>query len=68
MIKNILRIKNGNVELMNASGQRTKMYYSKGDAERVDWYDEAKGVIQVQLKNGRVLLINSSCQTIRTIY
>lgn len=63
-----MRIKNGNVELMNSSGQRIKLYYSRGDAERADWYEEAKGIIQVQLKSGKVLIINASCQTIRTIY
>ncbi len=68
MNKNILRIKNGNVELINPSGQVSKGFYSRGDAERVDWYDEAKGSIQIQLKSGKVLIINSSCQIIRTIY
>lgn len=68
MTKDILRIKNGNVELINASGQVRKRYYTRGDAERVDWYDEAKGSVQVQLKSGKVLIINSSCQVSRTIY
>jgi len=68
MTKNILRIKKGNVELMNSSGQRIKLYYSRGNAERADWYEEAKGTIQVQLKDGKVLIINASCQIIKTIY
>ncbi len=68
MNKGILRIKNGNIELINASGQVSKKFYSRGDADRVDWYDIEKGSIQVQLKSGKVLIINSSCQVIRTIY
>lgn len=36
MKKNFLRIKKGNVELINNQGQRVRTYYSKGDAERVD--------------------------------
>ena len=67
MTKNILRIKNGNVELMNGSGQRIRLYYWKDDAERADWYEEDKGSVQVQLRSGKVLIINSSCQVIRTI-
>ena len=65
MTKSILRIKNGNVELMNMSAQRIKTYYSKGDAVRADWFEEDKGSLQVHLKNGKVLIINSSCQVIR---
>jgi hypothetical protein len=67
MTKNILRIKNGNVELMNSSAQRIRTFYNKGDAERVDWYEEDKESVQVQLKSGKVLIINRNCQVIKTI-
>jgi hypothetical protein len=67
MTKDILRVKNGNVELMNISGQRIRTYYNKGDAERVDWYEEVKKSVQVQLKRGTVLIINSNCQVVKTI-
>lgn len=67
MTKNILRIKNGNVELMNSSAQRIRTFYNKGDAERVDWYEEDKESVQVQLKSGKVLIINRNCQVVRTI-
>ena len=53
MFENILRIKNGNVELINSSSQKIKLYYSRGDAERSDWYDEAKGIIRFSLKSVR---------------
>ena len=66
--KNFLRIKNGNVELINNQGQRIKTYYSKGDARRVDWFDEDKESVEVLLKDGTILIINRSCQTVRTIY
>ncbi len=67
MTKDILRIKNGIVELMNISGQRIRTYYNKGDAERVDWYEEDKKSVQVQLKSGKVLIINGNCQVVKTI-
>ena len=67
MTKNILRIKNGNAELMNNSGQRIRIFYNNGDAERVDWYEEDKESVQVQLKSGKVLIINRNCQVVRTI-
>lgn len=67
MTKNILRIKNGNTELMNIAGQRIRTFYNKGDAERVDWYEEDKESVQVQLKSGKVLIINRNCQVVKTI-
>lgn len=66
--KNFLRIKNGNVELINNQGQRIKTYYSKGDAKRVDWYDEDKESVEVLLEDGKIIIINRSCQRIKTIY
>ena len=66
-METILKLNKGNVELYNGSAQRIKTFYTKGDATRVDWYDKEKGSIQVQLASGRVLIINSSCQVIRTI-
>jgi len=67
MKKAILRLKNGNVELMNTQGQKTKTYYRKGDATRADWYDEEKGSVSVQLVNGDVLIINRGCQITKRI-
>lgn len=60
MTKSILRIKNGNVELMNMSAQRIKIYYTKGDAIRVDWFEEDKGSVQVQSRcgNEKIIIIN----------
>ena len=66
--KNFLRIKNGNVELINNQGQRIKTYYSKGDAQRVDWYEIDKESVEVLLDDGKIIIINRSCQRIKTIY
>lgn len=65
--KNFLRIKKGNVELINYQGQRIKTYYSKGDAQRADWYDD-KESLEVILEDGKIIIINRSCQRIKTIY
>jgi len=67
MKKDILRIKSGNIELMNSQGQKLKTYYRKGDATRADWYDEEKGSVSVQLENGDVLIINRGCQIVKRI-
>jgi hypothetical protein len=65
--KKYLKLINGNVELHNINGQRLRLFYSKGDATRCDWEDEAKECVQVQIKSGKILLINNSCQVYRTI-
>ncbi len=67
MKKNFLRIKSGNVELINNQGQRIKTYYSKGDAKRVDWHEEDKESVEVLLENGKILILNRGCQRIKTI-
>ena len=67
MKNGILRIKGGNVDLMNSQGQKTKTYYRKGDATRVDWYDEEKGSVSVQLEKGDILIINRGCQIVKRI-
>ncbi len=68
MKKNFLRIKKGNVELVNNQGQRIKTYYSKGDAKRVDWYEQDKESVDVLLESGKIIIINRSCQEVKTIY
>jgi hypothetical protein len=56
----ILRLIDGNVFMYNTSGQKAKVFYTKGDATRADW-DVNEG-IQVQLKDGKVIFINRDCQ------
>jgi hypothetical protein len=64
-MEGILKIVKGNVELYNINAQRVRIYYSKGDAVRADWYNQKEGSIQVQLADGKVLIINRNCQIIR---
>ncbi len=65
---NFLRIKRGNVELINNQGQRIKTYYSKGDSQRVDWFEEDKESVEVLLDDGKIIIINRSWRKIKTIY
>ena len=67
MKRGILRLKNGNVELMNSQGQKVKTYYRKGDAARADWYEEETGSVSAHLDNGDVLIINRGCQIVKRI-
>ena len=66
-MKGFLKVVKGKVELYNISAQKIKNYYLKGDAVRADWYDEKNESVQVHLSNGKLLIINRSCQIIRTI-
>lgn len=65
--KKYLKVNKGNVELYNINSQKIRTYYTKGDAVRADWEDEVKESVQVQLKNGKIVLINVNCQVYRTI-
>jgi hypothetical protein len=62
----ILRIIEGCVHEYNTSGQKARTFYTKGDADRADWI-ENEGV-QVQLKNGQVILINRNCQIYKRFF
>lgn len=69
-MKTFLKIVNGNVEEYNLGAQRIKYYYfksSKGEAVRADWFDETDRSIQVQLTNGKILIINRECQVVKII-
>ena len=54
--------------MSTSSQQRIRTYYNKGDVVRADWYEEDKKSVQVQLKSGKVLIINGNCQVVKTIY
>ena len=50
--------------------QRIKVYYTKGSrgpATRADWENESERSVQVQLANGKILIINSGCQIVKII-
>ncbi len=66
-MKKYLKVVNGRVELYNSGAQRILTYYSKGDAVRADWENESEGSVQVQLSNGKMLIINRGCQVIKII-
>ena len=66
-MKGILKVVKGKVELYNMSAQRVKTYYTKGDAVRADWFEEEKESVLVHLSSGKVVIINRSCQVVKTI-
>lgn len=65
MSKGILKIKNGNALLYNMSDQIKLIYYNKGNATRVDWYDVENESVQVQIDSGEVYIINRGAQIIK---
>lgn len=59
----VLRIINGDVFLYNENCQKIKTYYfksSKGEATRADW--DVNESVQIQLKDGRIIMVNRDCQ------
>ncbi len=66
-LERFLKIVDGKVVLVNIYGNKVRTYYTKGDAVRADWYSEKDESCQVQLKNGKIILINKNGGVIRTI-
>jgi len=69
-MKTYLKVVNGNVEEYNSGAQWVKVYYtngSRGPATRADWENESQRSVQVQLTNGKILIINSGCQIVKII-
>ena len=69
-MKTYLKVVNGNVEEYNSGAQRVKVYYikgSRGPAIRADWENESERSVQVQLANGKILIINRGCQIVKII-
>lgn len=64
----ILKVDKGNVYLINSSGQRGRIYYTKGDCVRADWYEMENESIQLQLKDGKNVLVNKSCQVYKIFF
>ncbi len=64
-MKNFLVIKNGAVYEYNHNAQKVKTFYTKGDAVRADWMENES--VQVQLKDGKIVLINRNCQIYKYI-
>lgn len=66
-MKTILKLMNGNVYQYNLSGQKINTYYTKGDCILCQWFNEKEESVLLQLKNGKNLIINKSCQVIKII-
>lgn len=62
-----LKVVNGNVVLVNIQGNLIRAYYRKGDANRVDWYDQKAESVQIQLTSGKIVIINKNGGIVRTI-
>jgi len=65
--KGVLRIVNGNAILYNLQNQILRKYWTKGGANRVDWFDPVKESVQIQLDNGDVVIVNINAQEIKRI-
>jgi hypothetical protein len=63
--KGVLRVIDGNVKYYNTANQIQKIYYSRGDAQRADWFDRENESVEVLLKDGRTLIINQGAQVIK---
>lgn len=63
----ILKVEKGCVYLINSSGQKARIYYTKGDCTRADWYEIENESVQLQLSDGKVVLVNKSCQVYRRL-
>lgn len=61
----ILRLVEGKVYFYNTSGMMQKIYYTGGDAVRVDWFDKDRESIEVLLKNGKTYIINQAAQIVK---
>ena len=66
-LKRFLKVVNGNVVLATDQGNKVRTYYSKGDATRVDWYQEKEETVLVQLSSGKSVIINKNGGIVRTI-
>lgn len=63
----VLRLINGNAILYNLSNQVRRKYYMGGKATRVDWFDQEKESVQIQLNTGEVIIVNIGCQIVKRI-
>jgi len=66
-LERFLKIVDGKAVLVNVYGNKIRTYYTKGDAVRVDWFDQKAESVQVQLSNGKILILNKNGGIVRTI-
>ena len=62
-----LKIDNGKVVLVSYYGNQIRTYYTKGDAVRVDWYNEKEESVQIQLANGKIVIVNKNGGIVKTV-
>ena len=66
-LERILKIVDGKAVLVNIYGNKVRTYYTKGDAIRVDWYNQKDETVLVQLSSGKSLIMNKNGGVVRTI-
>ena len=66
-LERILKIVDGKAVLVNIYGNKVRTYYTKGDAIRVDWYNQKDETVLVQLSSGKSVIMNKNGGVVRTI-
>ena len=66
-LERFLKIVDGKAVLVNIYGNKVRTYYTKGDAIRVDWYNQKDETVLVQLSSGKSLIMNKNGGVVRTI-
>ena len=65
-LERFLKIVDGKAVLVNIYGNKVRTYYTKGDAVRVDWYNQKDETVLVQL-SGKSVIMNKNGGIVRTI-
>jgi hypothetical protein len=66
-MERFLKIVTGNVKCVNREGNLVRSYWTKGGCIRVDWYSEKEETVQLQLSNGKLVIVNKNGSVIKTI-
>ena len=66
-LERFLKIVDGKAVLVNIYGNKVRTYYTKGDAIRVDWYNQKDETVLVQLSSGKSVIMNKNGGVVRTI-
>ena len=66
-LERFLKIVDGTAVLVNIYGNKVRTYYTKGDAIRVDWYNQKDETVLVQLSSGKSLIMNKNGGIVRTL-
>ena len=66
-LERFLKIVDGKAVLVNIYGNKVRTYYTKGDAVRVDWYNQKDETVLVQLSSGKSVIMNKNGGIVRTL-